>query len=75
MSAIEDIQLKSEPKTGTILNEFCDNLTSIPTGEGKRFFADGNGRVPGKLIRQCIFACIYWAKAHPDDIVIMEAKQ
>ena len=68
---IQNIILKSEAKIGKILEEFCEEVDVIPTHEGKQFFKSWNGKVPVKLIRQCIFAGIFWANQHPDDIVVV----
>lgn len=72
---IEDIKVKSEVLIGTILNEYCEDIGVIPTQEGKKFFREWNTKVPAKLIRQCIFAGIFWAKKHPEDIVIEEGEK
>jgi hypothetical protein len=34
-----DIQLKSEPTIGKILDEYCENVTSIPTWDEKKSVA------------------------------------
>lgn len=65
---IKEIKLKSEPLIGDILKEYCENVTEIPIEKAKAYFEEWGGKVPGKLIRQCIFAGIYWALAHPEDI-------
>ena len=72
---IEDIKVKSEVLIGTILNEYCEDIGVIPTQEGKKFFREWNTKVPAKLIRQCIFAGVFWAKKHPEDIVIEEGEK
>ena len=72
---IEDIKVKSDVLIGTILNEYCEDIGVIPTQEGKKFFREWNTKVPAKLIRQCIFAGIFWAKKHPEDIVIEEGEK
>ena len=69
-----DIKLKSNPQIGTILGEYCEDIAAIPTQEGKRFFREWNTKVPAKLIRQSIFAGILWAKKHPEDVIIEEAR-
>ena len=69
---IQEIKLKSSPQLGTILDEYCENISAIPTQEGKRFFREWNNKVPAKLMRQCIFAGIFWAKKHPEDVVVEE---
>ena len=72
---IEDIKVKSDVLIGTILNEYCEDIGVIPTQEGKKFFREWNTKVPAKLIRQCVFAGIFWAKKHPEDIVIEEGEK
>ena len=72
---IEDIKVKSDVLIGTILGEYCEDIGVIPTQEGKKFFREWNTKVPAKLIRQCIFAGIFWAKKHPEDIVIEEGEK
>lgn len=72
---IEDLKLKSEPTSEKILAEYCEAIMSIPTQKAKAFFREWNGKVPAALIRQTIFAGIFWAIAHPEDIEIMEAEQ
>ena len=67
---IENIKLKSNLQMGTILEEYCENVGVAPTLECKNFFREWNGRVLGKLIRQCFFASVFWATKHPEDIVI-----
>ena len=66
----ENIILRSNPQLETILAEYCKDINAIPTQEGKRFFREWNTKVPAKLIRQCIFAGVFWATKHPEDIVI-----
>ena len=68
----EQIRLISEPKLGEILAEYCEDMGVIPTQECKRFFGEWNTKVPAKLIRQCVFAGIHYAKKHPDDIMLVE---
>ena len=70
----ENIRLKSNPQLGTILGEYCEDMGAIPTQEGMRFFREWNIKVPAKLIRQSIFAGIYWAKKHPGDIIVTEGE-
>ncbi len=70
----ENIELKSDPKLGRILAEYCEDIGAIPTQEGKRFFREWNTKVPTKLIRQCIFAGIYWVKKYPEDITVVEGE-
>ena len=65
---IKDIAFKSEPTLETVVMEYCENVEAVPTEEGKQFFREWNGKVPAKLIQNCIFAGIYYAKAHPEDI-------
>ena len=72
--SIIDIKLKSNPQMGTILDEYCEDIDVIPTKEGKRFFNGWNGKVPAKLIRQAMFAGVYWAKKHPEDVIIEEVR-
>lgn len=67
-----DIKLKSNPSLGTILDKYCEDLDVIPTEKGKRFFKQWNTKVPAKLIRQAMFSGIYWAKKHPEDVIIEE---
>jgi len=71
---IDNIKLKSNPQLGTILGEYCEDIDAIPTQEGKRFFREWNTKVPAKLIRQCIFAGIFWVKKHPEDIDVTDRK-
>ena len=66
----ENIKLESNPQLGTILGEYCEDVGIIPTQEGKRFFREWDTKVPAKLIRQCIFAGVYWAKKHPEDVIM-----
>ena len=70
----ENIRLKSNPQLGTILDEYCEDIVGIPTRAGKQFFQEWNRKVPSKLIRQAIFAGVYWAKKHPEDVIIEEAR-
>ena len=72
MTTISDITLKSNPTIGAILGEYCEDIDIIPTKGGKRFFEQWNNKVPAKLIRQAMFAGIYWAKNHPEDVIIEE---
>ena len=69
---IKEITLKSEPSLETILADYCENVEAIPTQQGKQFFREWNGRVPAKLIRQCIFVGIYYAIVHPEDVEVSE---
>ena len=69
---INDIKLKSNPNLGSILDEYCDDMGAIPTKAGKQFFREWNTKVPAKLIRQCVFAGIFWAKKHPEDVVVRD---
>ena len=71
---IEEIRLKSSPQLGTILDEYCEQVGLVPTVAGKAFFREWDGEVPAKLLRQCIFAGIFWAKQHPDDVVVVEER-
>ena len=71
--AIKEIQLQSSPQLGRILEEYCEKVEVVPTVKGKAFFREWDGKVPTALIRQCIFAGIYWAKTHPEDVVVTEA--
>lgn len=73
--SIIDIKLRSNPQIGAILGEYCEDIDAIPTQEGKKFFREWDTKVPAKLIRQCMFAGIFWAKKHPDDVIIEEASQ
>ena len=71
--SIIDIKLKSNPALVTIFDEYCEDIDSIPTRQGKRFFRGWDGKVPAKLIRQAMFAGVYWGKKHPEDVIIEEA--
>ncbi len=70
-----DIKLRSNPQIGAILDKYCEDIDVIPTEEGKRFFNNWNTKVPAKLIRQAMFAGVYWAKKHPEDVIIEEATE
>ena len=72
---IEEIKLKNDPQLGTILGEYCEDINTVPTQECKRFFREWNTKVPAKLIRQCIFAGIFWTKKHPEDVIIKETSE
>ena len=72
---IENIELKSEPSLEQILADYCENVGTVPTEQGKAFFREWNGKVPGELIRQCIFAGIYYAVAHPDDLRVRNGEE
>lgn len=71
---IGDITLKSNPKLATILAEYCEDMEVIPTQKCKDFFGEWDEKVPAKLVRQCIFAGIFWVKKHPEDIMITEGE-
>ena len=74
MNNIKDIQLKSQQKGSMmidILDEYCEAVDAVPTEEAKRYFRSMNGKVDPKLVRQCIFAGIYWATQHPEDVVVL----
>lgn len=67
---ITNISIKDEDTLGEILFEYCEKVGIIPTEEGKGFFEEWNNKVPAKLIRQTIFAGIYFALRHPDRIIL-----
>jgi len=67
---IKDIKIRGEPNIGTILDEYTDGVATVPTEEAKQFFKEWEGKVPVKLIRQSIFAGIYWAYTHPRDVEV-----
>ena len=69
---IKEITLKSEPLFGAILADYCENVEGVPTQKCKEFFREWNERVPAKLIGQCIFAGIYYAIAHPEDVEVSD---
>ena len=68
---ITDIKLKTGPTIETILAEYCEGIDGIPTQPCKTYFREYNTKVPAKLIRQCIFAGVFWAKKHPEDVVVI----
>lgn len=72
MNKIRDITLKSSPLLSTILEEYCDDMEFVPTQNCKDFFGKWETGVPAKLVRQCIFAGIFWARKHPEDVVVTE---
>ena len=73
---IKEIRLESNPQFGKILDEYCEGVETVPTEEAKAFFRRALlAKVPAKLMRQCIFAGIYWAKQHPEDVVVVEAEK
>lgn len=74
MKTILDIKLKSNPPLGKILDEYCEDMDVIPTEEGKRYFKSFDRKAPAKLIRQAMFAGVYWAKKHPEDVIVEEAE-
>ena len=73
---IVDIGFKSE-KTMLIkiLDEFCEDMECIPTDVGKRYFRSWNYKVDPKLIRQCIYAGIFWALKHPELITVKKLQE
>ena len=68
MTKLNGIVLKNEPRLIKILDEFCEDMKDIPTEEAKEYFGSWNTKVPAKLIRQCIYAGIFWALKHPEEI-------
>lgn len=60
---------------GQILDEYCEGIESIPTEKVKEFFSYWNGKIPGKLISQAIFAGIHWAITHPEDVIVEEVSK
>lgn len=67
---IKNIHLKTEPLLETILADYCENVDAVPTQQAKQFFREWNGKVPAKLILQCIFAGVHWAITHPEDVEV-----
>jgi len=55
-----------------ILGIYCDEVDAVPTQETKAFFREWERHVPAKLIRQCIYAGIFWAYTRPETIYIDE---
>jgi hypothetical protein len=53
-----------------ILDAYCEDVETIPTAKAKAFFLRSTVTGSGKLMRQCIFAGIFWAHSHPETINI-----
>ena len=70
--SIKELSLKSGPSIETILAEYCENVETTPTEECKRFFRERNEGFSVGLVRQCIFAGIYYAITHPEDVEVTE---
>ncbi len=66
------LNIRTNASISEILCVFCDEVDAVPTQETKAFFREWEGRVPYKLLNQCLFAGAYWAHAHPDRITFEE---
>ena len=55
---------------GDILDAYCEDVETVPTDTAKAYFRDWTEDVPAKLIRQCIFAGVFWAHSHPETVTI-----
>jgi len=51
-----------------VLDAYCEDVETVPTDRAKAFFRDWDGKVPGKLLRQCIFAGVFWLHSHPETV-------
>lgn len=74
MNELHDILIDGEPTLQVILDEYVDAIDVIPKDQGRAYFAAWSGRVDPKLIRQTIYAGIYYAMTHPDKIKMVQAK-
>jgi hypothetical protein len=57
---------------GDMLDAYCEDVETIPTDKAKAFFHDWTDQYHSKLIRQCIFAGVFWAHSHPETVTIEE---
>ena len=51
-----------------IWREYVEFCSVIPKEAGKRYLSDFEGKVPSKLIRQCMYAGMAYALQHPDKV-------
>jgi len=71
-SMIKEISLNSDIPLPQIWDEYVEDMEPIPTEKAKEYFRNMSGKVDPKLVRQCMFAGMYWALKHPDSILIKE---
>ena len=51
-----------------IWREYVEFCSVIPKEGGKRYLSDFEGKVPAKLIRQCMYAGMAYALQHPEKV-------
>lgn len=68
---IKDIHINENILLLDILKFYCRDVDAVPYDKAMEFFNEWNGKIPPKLIRQCIYAGIHFGICYPGYIRVV----